>query len=359
MDGQGGGNGGGGGGGAQAAVDVEGPLLDIEAVDGELLPPGDYVFGLRQAVRRTSHEHRESSSVSPGQITAIERLLEIVGGLIQRASHLLVLLTSIASVVASLKRRAVVLVGAARSHMEVAVERYQDLYRAAALFTSWVACYAQILLMDARDACFFLRPANRGHCPRINRTIDEFSRSQFLNFTGFRKHQFLKLETHWRMPESRRFTHRRQHFPSQACMIIFLYAIKHTATYIDMSNGGVFGGDPRDFSPMMKLMTGHLYNTFYHKISGDSLSYWINRDNIYHFRRGTYEAFIDGGVEETHRDAEGNVVDQTIFTYENTPFDTWRVFSFIDDLGVLTCNVGEEPMRDNEFAYDIQRAYYR
>lgn len=142
-------------------------------------------------------------------------------------------------------------------------------------------------------------------------------------------------------------------------MIVFLYAIRHTATYIDMSNPGVFGGDPREFSPMMKMMTAHLYNTFYHKISGDSLSHWINGDNLYQFRRGIYDAFVGGGVEETVRDAEGNVVDHNIFTYENTPFETWRVFSFIDDLGVMTCNVGEEPMRDNEFAYDIQRAYYR
>ena len=36
-----------------------------------------------------------------------------------------------------------------------------------------------------------------------------------------------------------------------------------------------FGGDPGRFSYSIQLMMKHVYTTFYHKISGDSMRAWI------------------------------------------------------------------------------------
>ena len=38
-----------------------------------------------------------------------------------------------------------------------------------------------------------------------------------------------------------------------------------------------FGGDPSRFIYSIWLMTNHLYDTLYHKVSGDSTSMWVNQ----------------------------------------------------------------------------------
>ena len=36
-----------------------------------------------------------------------------------------------------------------------------------------------------------------------------------------------------------------------------------------------FGGDPRRFTYSIFIMTNHIYNTFYHKITGDLMRLWL------------------------------------------------------------------------------------
>ena len=45
-------------------------------------------------------------------------------------------------------------------------------------------------------------------------------------------------------------------------------------TKVRMSSN-YFGGDPRRFIYSIRLMTDHLYDTFYQKISGDSMIMWM------------------------------------------------------------------------------------
>ena len=338
-------------------------VADDMSIDAEVDEEADeeagsrWVFGVRSSVRRTAHEHRESSSLTPGQVSDIEWILQAVNSLIMRIVAVLPSLVSIGSAIVSIRRRMASAVGTAGDTLKAILGRYRGLYQGILLMVSWMKCYAQIWLMDARDACFFLRPDGSNVHPHVHRTLDDMSRSECRNMTGFSKSQVTKLERHWRLPN--RFTHRRQHFAAQACLLVFLYHVRHTTTYIDMAGSGVFGGDPRDFSPMMKETTRHLYSTFYHKISGDSMSYWINEDNLDNYRSAIHEKFVTSGIEEVVWE-DGRMVQQNYFTFENTPFEEWRPFCFIDDLGIATCNVGEEPMRNNDWVYcDIQRAFYR
>lgn len=316
-----------------------------------------WVFGPRSTVRSTAREHRESSALTPGQISDMEWELQQIHYLSFRIISTISVLATIGTAIVSLKRRMVSSVGTARDTFRAILDRYSGLYRGTLLIISWMHCYAQMWIMDVRDACFFLRPAESNKYPPVHRTLDDISRSECRNMTGFSKQQVASLQRHWRLPD--RFSHRRQHFTAQECLLVFLYHIRHTCTYVDMAGSGVFGGDPREFSPMMKAVTIHLYNTFYHKISGDSMAYWINEENLRKYRRGIYDKFVNSGIEEDVL-VDGRIVQQNVFTFENTPFDVWRPFCFVDDLGIMTCNVGEEPMRNNDWAYcDIQRSFYR
>ena len=51
-------------------------------------------------------------------------------------------------------------------------------------------------------------------------------------------------------------------------------------TKLRMSKNDV-GGDPRHFTRSIRLLNNHMYDTFYHKISGDSIRMWISHlDNF-------------------------------------------------------------------------------
>ena len=72
-----------------------------------------------------------------------------------------------------------------------------------------------------------------------------------------------------------------------------------------------FGGNPRYFTYMFNAMNDHIYETFYNKISGTSLSQWLPHQ-VHHFRRLIFDALQDGAIEETRNDNNGDVVEREI-----------------------------------------------
>ena len=67
----------------------------------------------------------------------------------------------------------------------------------------------------------------------------------------------------------------RTRFTGQEVLICFLCWLHQGMTFIELA-AFVFGGDSRDFSYMMKCAVKHIYITFYHKVSGCSLEFWMD-----------------------------------------------------------------------------------
>lgn len=95
----------------------------------------------------------------------------------------------------------------------------------------------------------------------------------------------------------------------------------------------IFGGDPRRFTYLIRLMTDHIYNNFYHKISGDSMWQWI--PYIQDFRYAIWYH-----IQHLVTTEETNAVCRYVSL--NIPFNTFCIFDFLDDTGFRTTAPGRE-----------------
>jgi hypothetical protein len=183
-------------------------------------------------------------------------------------------------------------------------------------------------------------------------TIDSLTDQDASEFTGFTKRQLHKLFLHWRLPQTMTYPTRAT-FTGEQCMIRYLYHIRKGATKLQMARQ--FGGDPRTFTYVMRLMTNHLYTNFYHKISGNSMRMW--RDHIRDFRFAIWDRLRSGAtLQESVLEPDiGN--QQHIFL--DIPFESFRIFGFLDDTGIRTNAPGIEARRTHGFFQDIQRSFYR
>ena len=168
-----------------------------------------------------------------------------------------------------------------------------------------------------------------------NSRIDELSESEAFRLTGYSTHNLHRLFTCFRLPEN--VTQPRRHrFRGEECLLHFLYWYKHGGTKLEMAQE--FGGDPRRFSYSIRLMCNHLYSTFYHKISGDSMRAWLPQ--IENFRFAIWDRLRNGAtVEEVSFNAAiGRYSQQYVFLV--IPFDSFRIFSFLDDTRCRTSTPG-------------------
>ena len=91
--------------------------------------------------------------------------------------------------------------------------------------------------------------------------------------TGLSVAQLQKLHLHLRIPDVLRYPGRHR-FTGEECFLHYLLFNRIGETRLRMSNN-YFGGDPRRFTYSIRLMNEHLYKTFYHKITGDSMRMWL------------------------------------------------------------------------------------
>ena len=99
-----------------------------------------------------------------------------------------------------------------------------------------------------------------------------------------------------------------------------------------------FGGDPRRFTYSIRLMTRHIYNNFYHKISGDSMRMWMSQIKI--FRLAIWLKLNDGYTVEERYDATNLLMNLTTIVLLSIPFEAFRIFGFLDDTGFRTTAPG-------------------
>jgi hypothetical protein len=115
----------------------------------------------------------------------------------------------------------------------------------------------------------------------------------------------------------------------------------------------VFGGDPRRLSYMTRAITDHLYNTFYHKISGDSMHQWV--PFVDNFRTAIWDQILSGLVNERRKD--GSEINYEVYL----PLQTFRIFGWLDDTDLRTDRPRAARKTDDATGtlHDTQHAFYK
>ena len=127
----------------------------------------------------------------------------------------------------------------------------------------------------------FPPPTNR----RINNITNEWARTN----TRFTKDELRQLILHLRIPLNFRLE-RRHILAGETVLLISLVYMAHATPFylLDIK----IGGNPREFGNFFKLFCDHLYTTFYHRISGDSLRSYVHRIDDY--RYAIWKRLVEG-----------------------------------------------------------------
>ena len=125
-----------------------------------------------------------------------------------------------------------------------------------------------------------------------------------------------------------------------------------------------FGGNHDFWGLAFKAFIEHIYSLFYHKISGDSLRFYSEK-NYRDFASLIYDRVVISSkeVDEYEKGKKDSI------TRLNIKKNEFRICSFIDDTNVRACRVGSGPIngggkfaprRDRtEEGNDLQKAFYR
>ena len=218
--------------------------------------------------------------------------------------------------------------------------------------TTWIIAHIECLYLDIEDRLYFVhtvRPFQPNRLRRISEFTDDNHSHQYF---GFKLHELRSLLLHWRIPTL--FREANYVFEGEGALLIFLFHIR-TATPNTQMARDMFGGDPRRFTHFIRAITDHLYTTFYHKISGDSMRMWIPYIN--EFRSAIWDKLQDGIINETDR--QGTEIDWEILL----PEDTFRIFGWLDDTDMRTNRprsgrVISEDQATGELR-DTQQAFYK
>ena len=220
-------------------------------------------------------------------------------------------------------------------------------------------------LMCSEGYCYFLDymriayypEANRYYSftPQRNRKINDLSDREARDMTGLSLAQLRKMFLHFRIPEHFIYEPRRLRFTGEESFLHYLVFNRIGETKLRMSKN-YFGGDPRRFTYSIRLMNNHLYDKFYHKVSGDSMRLWVPYINS--FRFAIWEKLNGTQTVEDTFDSTTNEVDTSRLISLDIPFETFRIFGFLDDTGFRTTVPGLSTRRTFGFHDDVQRSFY-
>jgi len=218
----------------------------------------------------------------------------------------------------------------------------------------WLVCLSELLLLEVEDTIYFsihARPTPAARFPPIHHNrIDLFHDEDADEFFGYSVSNLHRLHLHWRIPIS--FTNQGgngMHMNGEECFLLYLCFIRKGEPYTTMAQLR-FGGDPRRFSFAIHAIVQHLYDTFYHKISGNSMQQWL--PSIHAFRYAIWEKLVNGFIVEMEHGQPVHLV------HVYTPVENFTIFGFLDDTGIQTAAPGRDAQRHNLFAPDVQRAFY-
>ena len=190
----------------------------------------------------------------------------------------------------------------------------------------------------------------RALSPKQRRSIDDLADDTEAElFTRFRKDELHKLFDHLRFPPGN-IRIAKHVFTSEEIFLFTLTWIARGETFVSMRDD--FGGDSNSYGYMVGFFIEHVFETFYHKISGDSMRMW--KDDIDEFRERIWEDCCFDRDDNGMIDHSQMVLDIAL--------DVWRVWSFIDCCCLKTCRPGSGPINEDgdrrEDANDMQQAFY-
>ena len=141
---------------------------------------------------------------------------------------------------------------------------------------------------NSREGCRF---------PELQRSrVNRLSQNEARTMTGFSLDQLQELLIHLRIPGQVRDEVSERWYVGEEAFLHYLVYNRLGLTKLQLSLH-YFGGDPRRFSYSIRAIGSYLYNTFYHKISGDSLRQWM--PYIHEFRQCLWGKVTGGGTIET------------------------------------------------------------
>ena len=190
-----------------------------------------------------------------------------------------------------------------------------------------------------------------------NRTINELTDTQAYEWTRFTKVQLHKLLELFHLPH--RFTvHQTHHFDSE---FVLLLTLSYFANGENLSTLKCkFGGNPDFFTSVIKVLVQHLFELFYHRISGDSLSFYTEKD-FRSFAEVIYER-VKISPKEVDKYEKGLIDEIKEIQMSLSQF---RPLGNIDDTSINSCRPGSGPIgKGGKFAerrehnHDIQKAMY-
>ena len=187
----------------------------------------------------------------------------------------------------------------------------------------------------------------------LNSEIATLVETEAYRLTGFSKASLRRIFIHLRIPGSL-IIPRRFRFTGEECFLHYLYWNRNGGTKLQMARE--FGGDPRRFSHSIRLVMDHVYNNFYNKISGDSMRAWLPQ--VEEFRRAIWEKLRSGVTREEVLTEEALGESSERYVFLDIPFESFRIFSFLDDTGFRTTSPGGSVTREYGFYDDVQRAFY-
>ena len=314
-------------------------------------------IGLRGTRRSVSYEYRGSSSLTPGQIMEQEGYTAWIYYLFDHIlDHQQVMVyfqstyDGLRSFVHDHSGRLDLgrLVAEAREMMTSVEASYEEL-------KVTVNCYmglAEIAFLYVEDLSVFIRRRVRFTVIR-NRTIDEIPIDDCYNWFGQNHSNLHLLALHLRVPPTFR-TATGVLFTGEECFLIYLYHAIKGSPFTEMARF-VFGGDPRRLSEANSLFIEHVYNKFYHKISGKSLQQWLP-SHLHLCRRLIYDDVMRGAIQEVTTE-NGQEVNREYIRLQYDS-DTFRIFAFLDDFGMPTARPGDSVRRRRGFIDNIQRAFF-
>jgi hypothetical protein len=196
----------------------------------------------------------------------------------------------------------------------------------------------------------------------MNRTIESLNKNvEAYHLTRFNKEQLQLLFVHLHLPS--RFTvHKTHHFCSEFVLILSLTYLASAENLKSLTYK--FGGNHDFWGLVFKEFIEHIYSTFYHKISGDSLRL-LPKKKFEKYNSLIYDRVAFSSKEVFEYD--NNMRDTT--TEINIRKEQFRICGFIDDSNVRACRPGSGPIngggkfserRDRtEEGNDLQKAFYR
>lgn len=301
----------------------------------------EWFFGLRRTLRRTTWLYRDDA-LTPGRIRDMTD--KFVSSLLLLDASLYIYVWIVMLLVYLHRQR----LAAADYFL------HSKLVLFLAGILEWTLCRGYFFLLDVEDSLYFIRRRAR-FSPEVKRTISSLTPEEAYAFTGFSKENLRKLLLHLRFPplfECGGFV-----FSGESSLIMYLHQLRHGHSFLTMASDA-FGGDPRKITYIVRAAVFHIYNNFYHKISGRSMAMWTRWITV--FRYAIWLRLVNGAVAEVvdMMDEDGWVLVAQVASVW-IAFDNFRPFGFVDDFGVRTARPGDSPTRRFGFVQDIQRAYYR